>query len=209
MKRIIIIMTLLIACATWNSVQAETKETRAENPHELRLGVGECTIFWATRNSTPIGQHIQHNLLTPHIFAEYKYRLNNWFAVGLHVNTIWNDRVLKSAMMGIDPETGEPTVFSGEHHTNEGWFHIMPSATFTYFSSEWVNLYSGLALGYALETEKTDEVRHTWHTFSGYANLFGVSVGKQHFFGSFEIGALFTLRDFPSQTFSLSLGYRF
>ena len=209
MKRIIIIMTLLIACATWNSAQAETKETRAENPHELRLGVGECTIFWATRNSTPIGENIQHNLLMPHIFAEYKYRLNNWFAVGLHVNTIWNDRVLKSAMMGIDPETGEPTVFSGEHHTNEGWFHIMPSATFTYFSSEWVNLYSGLALGYALQTEKKDDVRSTWHTFSGYANLFGVSVGKEHLFGTFEVGALFTLRDFPSQTFSLSLGYRF
>lgn len=209
MKRIIFTLTILIACVAWNTTLAETKETRAENPHELRLGVGECTIFWATRNSTPIGQHIQHNLLTPHIFAEYKYRLNNWFAVGLHVNTIWNDRVLKSAMMGIDPETGEPTVFSGEHHINEGWFHIMPSATFTYFSSEWVNLYSGLALGYAFQTEKRDEECHTWHTFSGYANLFGISVGKGHLFGSFEIGALFTLRDFPSQTFSLSLGYRF
>ena len=212
MKRIIIIMTLLIACATWNSAQAETKEKRAEHPHELRVGVGECTIFWASRNSSPLS--VEHNFLMPHVFVEYKYRLNNWFAVGLHVNTIWNERtqyaaVVPAPAMKVPPVLDHPNVLSEKYRMTEGWVHIMPSATFTYFSREWVNLYSGLALGYALETQNKNEVRTTWHTLSGYANLFGVSVGKEHLFGTFEVGALFTLRDFPSQTFSLSIGYRF
>lgn len=45
MKRLILTLTILIACVAWNSTQAETKDTRAENPHELRLGVGDCSIY--------------------------------------------------------------------------------------------------------------------------------------------------------------------
>ena len=47
MKRIIFTLTILIACVAWNTTLAETKETRAENPHELRIGVGDCSIYYA------------------------------------------------------------------------------------------------------------------------------------------------------------------
>ena len=45
MKRLILTLTILIACIAWNSTQAETKENRAETPHELRIGVGDCSIY--------------------------------------------------------------------------------------------------------------------------------------------------------------------
>ncbi len=45
MKRLILTLTILIACNAWNSTQAETKENRAETPHELRIGVGDCSIY--------------------------------------------------------------------------------------------------------------------------------------------------------------------
>ena len=79
MKRIIIIMTLLMACTIWNSAQAETKETRAENPHELRLGVGDCSIYYAQRYS-PKASYVDarvFDLILPNIFVEYQYRVNS------------------------------------------------------------------------------------------------------------------------------------
>ncbi len=45
MKRLIFTLSILIAGVAWNSTQAETKENRAENPHELRIGVGDCSIY--------------------------------------------------------------------------------------------------------------------------------------------------------------------
>ena len=45
MKRLIFTLTILIAGVAWNSAQAETKENRAETPHELRVGVGDCSIY--------------------------------------------------------------------------------------------------------------------------------------------------------------------
>ena len=45
MKRLIFTLTILIAGVAWNSAQAETIDTRAENPHELRLGVGDCSLY--------------------------------------------------------------------------------------------------------------------------------------------------------------------
>ena len=54
MKRLILTLTILIAGVAWNSAQAETKENRAETPHELRIGVGDCSIYYAQRFTTPV-----------------------------------------------------------------------------------------------------------------------------------------------------------
>ena len=203
MKRIIIIMTLLIACATWNSAQAETKETRAENPHELRLGVGDCSIYYAQRYS-PKPNHVgsrKFDVILPNIFMDYQYRVNSWFAAGVQVNTIWDKGTDYSYNRGAND-------FQLIDFT-EGWLHVIPSATFTYFSREWVNLYSGIGVGYAMQIETKNTTRNIWHTFAAQATLLGVSVGKNHWFGSFEVGALFTGRSFPDRCFSFSVGYRF
>ena len=159
MKRIIIIMTLLIA---WNSAQAETKETRAENPHELRIGVGDCSIYYAQRYSTPvpppvvpgaeeIGDSRHFDLILPNIFIDYQYRVNSWFAAGVQVNTIWDKGTDYSYNRGAND-------FQLIDFT-EGWLHVIPSATFTYFHRNWVNLYSGIGVGYAMQLETNTDSR--------------------------------------------------
>lgn len=209
MKRIIIIMTLLIA---WNSAQAETKETRAENPHELRIGVGDCSIYYAQRYSTPvpppvvpgaeeIGDSRHFDLILPNIFIDYQYRVNSWFAAGVQVNTIWDKGTDYSYNRGAND-------FQLIDFT-EGWLHVIPSATFTYFHRNWVNLYSGIGVGYAMQLETKGDTRNVWHTFAAQATLLGISVGKNHWFGTFEAGALFTGRSMPDRCFNFAVGYRF
>lgn len=201
MKRIIIIMTLLIACATWHSAQAETKETRAENPHELRLGVGDCSIYYAQRYS-PKASYVDarvFDLILPNIFVEYQYRVNSWLSAGLQVNAIgdvYSDITVGSWELAI-------ATYS------EGWVHVIPTTTFTYFHRNWVNLYSGIGVGYAMQLETKGDTRNVWHTFAAQATLLGISVGKNHWFGTFEAGALFTGRSFPDRCFNFAVGYRF
>ena len=212
MKRIIFTLTILIACVAWNTTLAETKETRAENPHELRIGVGDCSIYYAQRYSTPvpppvvpgaeeIGDSRHFDLILPNIFIDYQYRVNSWFAAGVQVNTIWDKGTDYSYNRGAND-------FQLIDFT-EGWLHVIPSANFTYFHRDWVNLYSGIGVGYAMQLETKDQTRNIWHTFAAQATLLGISVGKNHWFGSFEAGALFTGRSFPDRCFTFSVGYRF
>ena len=201
MKRIIIIMTLLMACTIWNSAQAETKETRAENPHELRLGVGDCSIYYAQRYS-PKASYVDarvFDLILPNIFVEYQYRVNSWLSVGLQVNAIgdvYSDITVGSWELAI-------ATYS------EGWVHVIPTTTFTYFHRNWVNLYSGIGVGYAMQLETKGKTRNIWHTFAAQATLLGISVGRDHWFGTFEAGALFTGRSMPDRCFNFAVGYRF
>ena len=212
MKRIIFIMTLVMVCTIWNSAQAETKETRAENPHEFRIGVGDCSIYYAQRYSTPvpppvvpgaeeIGDSRHFDLILPNIFIDYQYRVNSWFAAGVQVNTIWDKGTDYSYNRGAND-------FQLIDFT-EGWLHVIPSATFTYFHRNWVNLYSGIGVGYAMQLETKGDTRNVWHTFAAQATLLGISVGKNHWFGTFEAGALFTGRSMPDRCFNFAVGYRF
>ncbi len=212
MKRIIFTLTILIACVAWNTTLAETKETRAENPHELRIGVGDCSIYYAQRYSTPvpppvvpgaeeIGDSRHFYLILPNIFIDYQYRVNSWFAAGVQVNTIWDKGTNSHYTLGAKD-------FLLDDFT-EGWVHVIPSATFTYFHRDWVNLYSGIGVGYAMQLETKGKTRNIWHTFAAQATLLGISVGKNHWFGSFEAGALFTGRSFPDRCFNFAVGYRF
>jgi len=214
MKRIIFTLNILIVCVAWNTTLAETKETRAENPHELRIGLGDCSIYYAQRYSTPVPPLVPQDpdvedvmksrhlsLILPNIFIDYQYRVNSWFAAGVQLNTIWDK--------GTDPHynPGAKDVLLVDF--TEGWVHVIPSATFTYFHRDWVNLYSGIGVGYAMQLETKGKTRNIWHTFAAQATLLGISVGKNHWFGSFEVGALFTGRSFPDRCFNFSVGYRF
>ena len=202
MKRIIFTLTILIACVAWNTTLAETKETRAENPHELRIGVGDCSIYYAQRYSPHPGSYVdarEFDVLLPNIFVEYQYRVNSWLSAGLQVNAIgdvYSDITVGSWELAI-------ATYS------EGWVHVIPTTTFTYFHKNWVNLYSGIGVGYAMQLETKDQTRNIWHTFAAQATLLGISVGKNHWFGTFEAGALFTGRSFPDRCFNFAVGYRF
>ena len=212
MKRLILTLTILIACIAWNSTQAETKENRAETPHELRIGVGDCSIYYAQRYTNPLHPPVvsgmegieksrHFDLILPNIFIDYQYRVNSWFAAGVQVNTIWDKGT--DCTINIAEMEAQLIDFS------EGWIHLIPTATFTYFHREWVNLYSGIGVGYAMQIEAKHKSRNVWHTFAAQATLLGISVGKGHWFGSFEAGALFTGRSFPDRCFTFSLGFRF
>lgn len=214
MKRLIFTLTILIAGVAWNSAQAESKETRAENPHELRLGVGDCSIYYAQRFTTPMPPPVPQDpdveeikksrhlsLMLPNIFIDYQYRVNSWFAAGVLLNTIWDK--------GTDPYYNHTANDVQLMDFTEGWIHVIPTATFTYFHREWVNLYSGIGVGYAMQIESKSRTRNVWHTFAAQATLLGISVGKNHWFGNFEAGALFTGRSFPDRCFTFSVGYRF
>lgn len=212
MKRLILTLTILIACIVWNSAQAETKENRAETPHELRIGVGDCSIYYAQRYTNPLHPPVvsgmegieksrHFDLILPNIFIDYQYRVNSWFAAGVQVNTIWDKGT--DCTINIAEMEAQLIDFS------EGWIHLIPTATFTYFHREWVNLYSGIGVGYAMQIEAKHKARNVWHTFAAQATLLGISVGKGHWFGSFEAGALFTGRSFPDRCFTFSLGFRF
>ncbi|MBQ2290726.1 MAG: hypothetical protein II248_00945 [Paludibacteraceae bacterium] len=204
MKRIIFTLTIFIACVAWNTTLAETKETRAENPHELRIGVGDCSIYYAQRYSPRPGGYVdarKFDVLLPNMFVGYQYRVNNWFSAGVQVNTIWDK--------GSDYIFNDWVTDARILDFTEGWVHVIPSATFTYFHRDWVNLYSGIGVGYAMQLETKGKTRNIWHTFAAQATLLGVSVGKNHWFGSFEAGALFTGRSFPDRCFNFAVGYRF
>ena len=204
MKRIIFTLTILIACVAWNTTLAETKETRAENPHELRIGVGDCSIYYAQRYSPHPGSYVdarEFDVLLPNIFVDYQYRVNSGLAAGVQVNTIWDKGTNSHYTLGAKD-------FLLDDFT-EGWVHVIPSATFTYFHRDWVNLYSGIGVGYAMQLETKDQTRNIWHTFAAQATLLGISVGRDHWFGTFEAGALFTGRSFPDRCFNFSVGYRF
>jgi hypothetical protein len=174
--------------------------------------VGDCSIYYAQRYSTPvpppvvpgaeeIGDSRHFDLILPNIFIDYQYRVNSWLAAGVQVNTIWD----KGTNSHYNPGAKDVLLVD----FTEGWLHVIPSATFTYFSREWVNLYSGIGVGYAMQIESKNTTRNVWHTFAAQATLLGISVGKNHWFGSFEAGALFTGRSFPDRCFNFSVGYRF
>jgi hypothetical protein len=140
-------------------------------------------------------------LILPNIFIDYQYRVNSWFAAGVQINTIWD----KGSDYIFDDFVTDVRILD----FTEGWVHVIPTATFTYFHRDWVNLYSGIGVGYAMQLETKDQTRNIWHTFAAQATLLGISVGKNHWFGSFEAGALFTGRSFPDRCFTFSVGYRF
>ena len=60
-----------------------------------------------------------------------------------------------------------------------------------------------------MQIESKNTTRNLWHTFAAQATLLGISIGKNHWFGSFEAGALFTGRSFPDRCFNFAVGYRF
>ena len=208
MKRITFLFGFLLTACFGNFTHAESKEMRAQDPHEFRVGAGTdlLRISWAT----PPNENIVskgHRYILPYFFTEYKYRINHWFAVGVEAKTMWWSQY----RISIDNKTG------GEKLTlsTTGTVSIMPSAAFTYFHRDWVDFYSGIAAGYAIymstgyHTSVSYDSLELGHTWSVYANLFGVSIGKEHLFGAAELGLRADGNAIPSPQIYASIGYRF
>ncbi len=150
----------------------------------------------------------QHYRYTGHIYAEYMYRVNWWFGVGGQVdfgatmfdyNSYQLDAQGKQFLASSDPR----------------FFYdlcIMPSVRFTYYHHEWVNLYSGVQLGVGIHGDYRG--RSELGGALGITAL-GLSVGRDHWFGTAEIGGLSNLQSLTAiyllwtKWFNVSVGYRF
>lgn len=178
MKKLITLTTIILC--TFGALFAETPENRKENPHEIRLGYGENShelLHADSKQLLGIGGH--NNIYqTGHIFAEYQHRINNWFSAGCNIDYILSWR-------GPRNHKDRTITFSDK-------ITILPTARFTYLNYEMLSLYSsvsaGLHITYTHNIYPQKNINNGWGI--GFdACLLGLSIGKNHWFGAFELGA--------------------
>lgn len=211
------------------SLSAETKENRADNPHQLRIGIGDdlgtrmrlghcgCqpdyappmpeegqSVEWMHSQLTAVQTRVESAHALPHFFLDYQYRLKPWFGVGLQTDLrgAWDTR-RKYNLYGDD---------FGTYGTSTLAWAFIPECTFTYLHRPLVNLYSAVGIGYAMEMEltsgKVDEVEHS---IALHLTALGLSIGRNHWFGTLELGILSEPGNelFLDRFLSASVGYRF
>ena len=228
MKRVLFILAALLPLIA----TAETREQRAESPHELRIGVGDPLLFMAFLPVSDPGSGDDelwfttfglsaaeaHNKLANatcfayngkahnigHFFLEYQYRINSYIGVGVDVDMITHCRKIG--------------LYNGYHDLiakrTGGSFYmdIIPRARFTFLHKQYVNLYASAGIGLSIDHSLYPNGR-TWFSPLFDVTLFGISIGENHVFGTFEvfdIGANLIEFDFShTQLFTASIGYRF
>lgn len=197
MKRVCLAL-LLAVCWPCAMVCAFTKAEADSIPHEVRIGWGDMLFETAVWHNNRQATDYRY---TGHIFAEYQYRLRHWLSVGMQTDY---EQVLWTA----------PSDNTAHTFYNVG---LLPTVRFTYFFSEYVNLYSALLFGLNInggsETDMYGRKVDCSPAF-GFTAL-GVSVGNNHWFGAAEIGGLNALMSkdeiymIGSRLFTVSVGYRF
>ena len=240
MKRLLLVLAALLPLIA----SAETKEQRLESRHEIRIGVGDPIIArawigsgagWTGASNYDLwartfGQNVTdaHSILQDgrvaeqrgkshmlgHIFLEYQYRINPYIGVGLKTDMIhfWRDWDIYN---GYHDRVGTAT--SGEFYMD-----VVPMARFTFLHKEYVNLYAAAGIGFSMSCDYNYPLSADDVWLKAEATLFGVSIGKNGFFGAVEIlnigcsfgnmsgNYFFTFPLFYStQFFTASIGYRF
>lgn len=225
-----ILFTFLALILGLPTLHAETKEQRAESPHELRIGVGDPVISMATDGDwywpsdggeiwwrtwgKPTGEadaimkDSRYSLrrgkthILGHFFLEYQYRITPYVSVGLNTDVFneWNDY---NVYNGYKEKVGE---------YSHGYLYMdfVPRARFTFLHKRYVNLYASAGVGFAMYTSYNGKDFHCAPKFE--ATLFGVSIGENHLFGAFEflnLGFTAPILIVPVQLFTASIGYRF
>ncbi len=165
--------------------------------HEVRLGWGDMLFETAMWHST---QHTSDYRYTGHLFAEYQYRVKNWLSVGMLADY-------------------ERVMWRAEALSDQNFYNLslLPTMRFTYFFSQYVNLYSAVMLGLNINggTETDMYGRQTACAPAFGITALGMSVGNEHWFGAAEIGGLNALASkdliymLGSRLFTASIGYRF
>ncbi|MBP5210825.1 MAG: hypothetical protein J6Z27_03185 [Bacteroidales bacterium] len=162
--------------------------------HEFRLGWGDPMFEKAVFYESPTRLSYHYS---GHFFADYSYFITKWLSVGMNIdfeNVSWKNEASK------------------EHFSN---YTFLPNVRFTYFRKGMVTMYSGIGVGMTVNTGSEE-------TFLGKTlcspafglTAYGISVGKGHFFGAFDLGGLFALRStqqifmIGSRLLSFSVGYR-
>lgn len=206
----------VILLAVWlmpMAMHAETKETRDQQRHEFRIGYGDPmfeTMRWKDEpNKLGVPMNVRQDYrYTGHIYGEYMYRVNSWLGVGGQLD--FGATTFKYNTYKLN-DAGEQYLASSDPR----YFYdvcLMPSVRFTYFHHEWVNLYSGLQLGVGIHGDYKG--RAECGAAFGITAL-GLSVGRDHWFGTFEFGGLSNIQSLTAiytlwtKWFNVSVGYRF
>ncbi len=199
-------------------VLAETREERAQMKHEIRIGWGDMLFETAVFHDSPSHQWRNPGAIDPaytvvdkhdhrytgHLFAEYQYRVLSWLGVGVQVDfegIFWKETSRDAAGLPLDQ-----TIDSRNYN-----LLILPTVRFTYLHHKWVNLYSGISVGFNTAFDNTGAVEIAPAL---NLNLFGLCVGRNHWFGSFEVGLLNSLISqqkiymVGSRLMAVSVGYR-
>ena len=210
MKRSIFLFFLFLAALP---LSAMTKDSICFRPHEVRLGWGDMQYETAIYHADHYSGHYRY---TGHIFATYQYRFLPWLSAGLdfdYEHVLWQK----------SPDRGAGCIaFSecpDELKTKANFYNIclIPQVRFTYYWSEYVNLYSGLGCGLLINGGSELNFRGQKTACAPVVEItaLGVQVGDDHWFGTAELGglnALTALTDIymlASRIFSVSIGYRF
>ena len=187
--------------------------------HEVRIGWGdmmfESVAFadspnhgWANPDKLPnnyvVTEQCYHRY-TGHIFADYHYNVLKWLAVGGQIDfegIFWKEINYSK----YHYQVGDVTDIKNYNIV------LMPTVRFTYFHSQWVNLYSGLGLGMNIACDNSGKAEAA---IAFNLNLFSVCAGNEHWFGAVEFGLLNSLKNtnniymVGSRILSASIGYRF
>lgn len=206
MRKLLFIVLSFLTVA----VSAEDATNRIWRPHEVRVGWGDPmfeTMVWHNSPTYFTLENTYNYRYTGHIFAEYHYRQNSWFSYGGQVDyqqVFWTREMLKDGEF----------VYLPCHFYD---ISLMPTIRFTYFSSEWVNLFSGLGAGLLINggTEKDFMGRKVALAPVVDLSILGMSIGRDMFFGTVEIGGMISLMNtntiymVGSRIVSASFGVRF
>lgn len=181
MKKVFLVLLLLVPVC----MLAEDTIDRLFRPHELRIGYGDPLYETMVWHESPTYFTLEKTInyrYTGHIFAEYQYRQNQWFSYGGKLD--YQQVFWEKELPGDDQY-----IYSKCNFVDVS---LIPTVRFTFFWSEWVNLYCGLGVGMLINggTEKDYKGRKVAVAPVIDLSLLGVSVGKGMFFGTFEIGGL-------------------
>ncbi len=205
MKKLLLILSLIAPL----TLMAEDRANREWRSHEIRVGYGDPLYETMVWHDSPTYFTLEQTFdyhYTGHIFAEYHYRQNDWFSYGgmIDYQQVW--------WMHEMPGDNEP-IFSTRYFFD---ISLMPTIRFTFFWHEWVNLYCGLGAGMLINSGSETDYRGRTTAVAPVLNLslLGLSIGRDMFFGTFELGGMFSLTNgkeiymVGSRLFSVSIGVR-
>ncbi|MBR1928911.1 MAG: hypothetical protein IJ834_04135 [Paludibacteraceae bacterium] len=152
--------------------------------HEVRIGWGdmlfETVAFYYRKSNTWVDKlsypdnytysALHHHSYTGYLFADYHYNVLRWLEVGGQVDfegIFWQETTYNNQHMPI----------SDTKYINNYNLVFMPTIRFVWYHSQWVNLYSGLAVGVNIAFDNQHKVKCA-PAFN--LNLIGMMAGGKH-----------------------------
>jgi len=203
-----------------STTMAEERGGHILHRNELRIGWGDQmfeTLMWHKPtyivNNLPASYeqvYTENFKYYQHLWLEYQWRFNEWCSLGGMIDgsgVSW-DEVTRNGQ-GVETFRDQPHYFYN--------IVAMPTVRFTYFHHPNVCLYSGLGLGFCVNSgsERNEKSQFTDYGAAFDLTLIGVSLNYGRWFCSMDLGGLFAMRNANtiflagSRIFNIGIGVRF